>query len=130
MITFKAGVNPLKVHPATWIGIGIAYNLRRRYTLSPLVITSLNDGAHGSNSRHYPHNNDSLCCQASDLRTKDIPAAQRISWARDCKIVLDPLGFDVVHHDGTDGTAIHLHIEFDPKKAEGAWWDSAQQVKT
>lgn len=130
MILFKESVNPIDVHPAMWVAIGIAYNIRRRYTSAPMTITSLNDGTHGSNSLHYPDNSNSNLAQAGDIRTLDIPVATRYAWAREVSGTLNPLGYDVVHHTGTDGLTPHLHIEYQPKANEPDWLRSKLEIKT
>lgn len=121
MIIFKSGVNPQNVHPAIWVALGIAYEIRRKLTPLELTVTSMNDGIHGEGSLHYPTSSPDRKCRAVDLRTHDMSATLRSIWANDCAEVLNPMGYDVVHHTGEDGVPVHLHIEYQPKANEKDW---------
>lgn len=116
MIIFKPSVNPRNIHPAIWVALGIAYEIRRKLTPLELTVTSMNDGDHMATSLHYSHP-----CKAVDLRTHDMSATLRSIWASDCAEVLNPMGYDVVHHTGEDGVPVHLHIEYQPKANEKDW---------
>lgn len=121
MIDFKPTVNSTNVHPAIWIAVGIAYQLRATITLqSLLTITSMGDGDHMETSLHY-----SVPCKAVDLRTHDLSLTQAKIWADDCKLALEPMGFDIVHHKGDDGVPMHLHIEYQPKANEVDWLNTS-----
>lgn len=75
---------------------------------SQLTITSITDGQHSQNSLHYKG-------LAFDARTKDIgEAATKEAIFADLKVILTPLGYDVVF-EGEGEANEHIHIEFDPK---------------
>lgn len=63
------------------------------------TITSVNDGTHMQNSKHYTN-------EAVDLRTRDLPVTSLPKLCNDLKRVLGP-DYDVVLE------ADHLHIERD-----------------
>lgn len=77
------------------------------------VITSGIDGMHGWSSEHFKGD-------ALDYRIKHVP---RDTWKEIADAVDVALNgtsgrgqFDVVLHDGDDGYAPHLHVEYDPKE--------------
>jgi hypothetical protein len=118
MISFKQGVNPLNVHPAIWVAVGVVHQIRTAINRDGLWITSMNDGGHEAGSLHYPKNAPDNLCRACDFRIHDL---MRTYWQQFYHTVynaLDIFGFDVVLHDGTDGLAPHLHVEFQPKTGE------------
>jgi len=70
------------------------------------VITSLNDGLHAVDSKHYEGN-------AVDLRvwyTDELAATQR--WATTLAVTIGP-DYDVVYGDMRH--LDHIHVEYDPK---------------
>lgn len=83
----------------------------------PFVITSLNDGQHRTDSKHYSG-------YAFDLRTRDFyDAKQGKHWERmlafrtRLRHELGPHGVDVLIHPDDEPGFPHLHIEYDPKTA-------------
>jgi hypothetical protein len=75
------------------------------YGLTP-VITSIEDGVHSANSKHY----DGL---AFDIRLNDIDPGIHASLARGVELKIGG-AYDVVHE--SHGTANdHLHVEYDPR---------------
>jgi hypothetical protein len=120
MIFFKQGVLTSNVQPAIFIAVGIAYALHPHPP--NITISSMNDSVHGPGSLHMPANSPDGLCRAVDLRTHDLLWPDAKQWFRVCKQLLEPLGFDVVLHDGTQpGVAQHLHIEYQPKDDEIDW---------
>lgn len=68
-----------------------------------LVLTSVNDGKHGTGSLHYAG-------LAFDCRSRDLTVQERIELTAALKAALGPQ-FDVVNED----TPLHLHVEYQPK---------------
>jgi hypothetical protein len=66
-----------------------------------LVITSVSDGVHKADSKHY----EGL---AFDCRTRDLSTRATIDIVDDCRAALGK-DFDVVLEKD------HLHVEYDPK---------------
>lgn len=105
MLRMKPTVADGGVAPAIWFALGVATVARRNHTELPLVVTSLCDGVHQSDSLHYKG-------LGADLRTRDIHRGEAESWAAELKARLEPYGFDVILESD------HLHIEFDPKAGQ------------
>lgn len=121
MILFKEGTHATNVSPAIWAALGICYAIRQYIHPSDLVVTSMNDGSHGTHSLHYPQYSPDTMCRAVDMRVHDMPKEFWFTWAAKCQSILNPLGYDIVLHDGTDGVAAHLHVEYQPKAGESDW---------
>lgn len=128
MIVFKPTVNPRNVHPAVWVAVGLAYCRHRVISGADMVVTSMNDGEHMKGSLHYASSSPDGLCRAADLRTLDLVKSNRELWAKQVKAALDPLGFDIVLHDGSDGVVEHLHMEFQPKNESEAEWMKALEA--
>lgn len=76
------------------------------------IVTSLLDGVHNCGSLHPTG-------KAADIRSKNMPRNVALHVFDELKKFLSPIGFDVVW-EGAKGatpatTAMHIHIEFDPK---------------
>ena len=69
MIAFKAGVRLKKINKALTFMLNVILHSHELSTRVPpvLVITSINDGRHSKNSRHYTD-------EAIDLRSKNFPS--------------------------------------------------------
>ena len=102
---FKKGVDAAFVRHYVWFALGVAEAVSQVMGCGPVTITSLRDGKHGVDSRHYKG-------LAADIRTRHLTAAQQTEMVNTLKSYLDPLGFDIVLE--TD----HIHCEFDPKAGE------------
>jgi hypothetical protein len=106
MPVFKPEVNLAPEYPKeVWYAIGVFDSLVRELADTQCVITSLNDGTHGQNSKHY----QSL---AFDVRTKNLYEQQAKDVCTKAKLILDPQGFDTVWE------VDHIHCEYDPKAGE------------
>lgn len=106
MPQLKYGVNHADVYPRElWYAVGVFDGLARDFLGKPIVITSLNDGRHGTNSRHY-------LGLALDVRTRNLTGGEATVLFEKAKQILDPQGYDTVLE--TD----HIHCEFDPKADE------------
>lgn len=114
MLFLKPEVEEEGVSREVWFALGVAAELKQRLFGLNTVVTSLKDGSHMAGSKHYTG-------QAGDLRTKDMTEAQARTWLEALKVVLDPMGFDVIFEgQGTPGSSgVHIHAEFDPKPGEG-----------
>lgn len=87
------------VHPKILAAICCAMTVWSKHRVSVLVITSANDGAHMSESKHYSG-------EAIDLRSRTLRDVFAV--AADLRSELGP-DFDVcIEKD-------HIHIEYDPK---------------
>ncbi len=75
-----------------------------------MIVTSVKDGVHGTDSLHAKGN-------AADLRTRSLSAEQLGDVLVNLRRELEPIGFDVVDETSKPGSP-HIHIEFDPKKGE------------
>lgn len=89
-----------KLTPQAVLGIMICAKVYEDHAID-MVITSLNDGRHGTNSLHYEGN-------AWDLRTRNIPVKDLKAVASDLKDALQN-DYDVVLESN------HIHVEYDPK---------------
>ena len=102
------------VHPGS-NGFLILFNaFREVYDLHgvPFTIASLNDGRHGSNSKHYYDN-------ALDARVRH-PVTKLRYFSDDQAVVQEIRArlnhhFDVLYEDNPP----HIHGEYDPKSAPG-----------
>lgn len=84
---------------AAWL---ITDEVSKQTTSKQIIITSILDGKHRSNSKHYTGN-------AFDIRTRIYTAAQIAELMAALKPALGK-HYDVVNEKD------HIHIEFDPKK--------------
>lgn len=98
---FKHNVTLEKIMPQTVLAINIADGIYSIYGYE-MIITSINDGKHSINSKHY-------LGFAFDTRIRDIKQIDVNHIYNDIKIALG-LNYDVVLEDD------HIHVEFDPKK--------------
>lgn len=123
MIKFKDGVDAKSIHPAVWLALGIAYQLRSEMTVQELVVTAMSDtSGHMVGSYHYPGSTPSGMCQAVDLRTVDLTQPDREEWYLKVKHSLTLMGYDVVlESPATTGKADHLHIEYQPHALSMDW---------
>lgn len=107
----KLSVRADHLQPQLVLGLMVADSIFRRYEVE-LVITSLNDGVHGSKSKHYEG-------AGGDLRTKHIVGPERKTTIENILADMrDALGpdFDIVlEHFGEENE--HIHMEWDPKLA-------------
>lgn len=96
----KPGVKIEGARPELIIGLMVADTVYARYN-TELVVTSIMEGRHMTNSKHY----DGL---AADLRIKNVLAVRHMELLGALK---NSLGwdFDVVLESD------HIHIEYDPK---------------
>ena len=95
--------NTVKVggtQPEILIAIMVAQEVFRAYDYA-FIITSVTDGEHGYNSKHYDGD-------AVDIRTRHIKSPEDLSAI--VKDIANRLGeeYDVILH------STHLHIEYDP----------------
>jgi hypothetical protein len=111
----KEGVTQAAVKAPIYYAVGVAETLYRDQGLS-LVITSLTDS---HEDRPTSLHNVGL---AVDFRTRDIQAPVVASIVRNLKVILDPLGYDVVLE------ANHIHVEYQPKLGEN--WQSIDHPVT
>ncbi len=96
----KNNVRLKGLQPQILIAVMVANDVYRQHG-KELVITSVNDSKHGTNSIHYKGN-------AVDLRTHYFDNQERLEVYREIKsrLIVD---FDVVLENN------HIHIEYDPK---------------
>jgi hypothetical protein len=87
--------------------LGIAEVLFRQFNRE-LVVTSLTEGEHKTDSLHYKG-------LAADIRIRHLSAQEQRDVFVRFKNILDYMGFDVVLE------ADHIHIEFDFKKGDEDW---------
>lgn len=73
-----------------------------------MVATSMRDGVHKTGI-HGTGN-------AVDLRIRDVRKEDLTSIVESAKLLLYPLGFDVVLESD------HIHCEFDPRPGRGSWF--------
>lgn len=75
---------------------------------SEVIITSLNDGKHSLNSKHYSG-------EAVDIRSKHLSTANKRKILEELRLALSyPKLFDVLlEYENQDNE--HFHIEYDPK---------------
>ena len=106
MMEFKDGsVNPIGVKTETWAGLFIASSVLNEYGYN-FVITSLNDGKHRPDSRHY-------IGYAGDFRSRHIEEQDIGSIMATIKSALPR--YDVIlEKRGLTGE--HIHLEFDPRR--------------
>lgn len=109
---YKNGVDSTGVQAPIWYAIGVFECLfyKRKQVM---VVTSLVDGVHSVNSLHK------VGC-AVDIRTRDIPQVDVDFIIADAKLLLFPLGFDVVT-EVPEGETAHIHVEYDPKPNRSTW---------
>ena len=75
-----------------------------------MVITSMNDGTHSLQSKHYRGD-------AADLRTRNLPQnVDPQDVVREIKERLNSRDYDVIF-ESADTPNEHIHIEYDPKGA-------------
>lgn len=101
MLDLKPGVRAAGLKPEALLGILITHGVFQ-YAGLGLTITSITDGTHKRNSKHYSG-------MAFDIRTKDLPP----HWTPQSIASL------LVPHLGADYDVVievdHIHVEFDPK---------------
>lgn len=102
MISFKKGVDCTGIIPLMFNAMVDVHTVFRNNGQEDLTITSLRDGDHQEDSKHYQG-------RAFDCRTRNVEDADVL--LRIEKEVRAALGsdFDLVLHK------THLHVEFDPK---------------
>lgn len=112
----KYGVNPIFSHYLT-SQFETIDDVFQRHANRECIITSGNDGKHGTYSIHYElkeyRGTDHVLRKesgAADLRTRDLTDDVVKAICQDLKIKLK--GFDVVNEHRK---AVHIHIEWDPK---------------
>lgn len=101
--------------PELYYAAGVADTIHRKLSGHPLVVTSALDGTHNPGSLHPKG-------KALDLRTLDLTHDEALAMYDELNAILNPQGFDVVW-EGAKGatpatTAMHIHVEFDPKAGE------------
>ena len=101
LMYLKQGVNIQGVSIEMQIGLLIANGVYESYG-HEMTVTSLLDGTHSNTSLHYSGN-------AADLRTRDIPPADRATITADIKERCG-VNFDVILEDS------HIHMEYQPRK--------------
>jgi hypothetical protein len=102
VLPFKGGV---KLQPEILLAIMIADGVYASCGVRDLMITSLLDGVHSTNSLHYKG-------LAVDLRTKGTGLAQRLFDG--VRKALPSTLYDVIL-ENKDQENEHIHIEYDPK---------------
>ncbi len=111
MPKLKHNVN---ANPATarevWYAIGVFDALVRVFGDVDGVVTSLNDGTHGSNSLHYAD-------KAADIRSHHLTPETKQKVLQFAERILNPQGFDVILEQPGKPNE-HFHCEFDPKPEE------------
>ena len=97
----KPGVKAKGLQPEILLAIQEAREVYRGLADADLIVTSLLDGRHSTNSLHYKG-------LAVDLRTRHLDETDRAAVA---KAIRSALGdeYDVVLE------RTHIHVEFDPK---------------
>src|SRR5213594_3853636 len=106
-MNLKKGVIVGDIKPAIWYAIGIAEIIWRDLGRS-LVVTSLRDGEHITDSLHYKG-------LAADFRTRDMTDAEKSKAFLRLKLTLDDMGYDVILEKD------HAHVEFDPQQQDNPW---------
>ena len=101
----KKGVKSEDVAWQVWYAIGVADATSRTEGCGEVTVTSLRDGSHSPNSRHYKG-------EAFDMRTRHMPEEAAKAVYHRLRAVLDPQGFDTVLESD------HIHCEWDPKAGE------------
>ena len=105
MIYFKENVYADGISQEILEAINVAHDVFNSIGLPNIVITSLSDGQHLKNSKHYDNP-----CNAVDIRGRHltIEIATRI-----LEKIKEELGqdYDCIYH----GKSPHFHIEYDPK---------------
>jgi hypothetical protein len=99
----KKGVTCSKVQPQLLLALQIINSVFTQH-ICELTITSLDDGVHKKDSKHYL----GLAC---DCRTRDLKIRTLIDIVEDLRNTLGE-DFDVVVEKD------HLHIEYDPKEKQ------------
>lgn len=96
----KEGVKLNGLQPQIVLAMQIVNSIYNK-NLHELVITSVSDGLHKQDSKHYQG-------MGFDCRTKEIKGRRSLDILNDCR---DALGddFDVILEKD------HLHVEYDPK---------------
>jgi hypothetical protein len=102
---YKTGVNLEGVQPCMWYALGTADMVYRAHG-QKLVVTSLTDGVHPDLKNIHGNG------LAADLRTNGIVEDTVTAVYNHLKLLLDPLGYDVVREGD------HIHLEYDPKQSE------------
>jgi len=112
MPKLKPEVNEKTAGRELWYAVGVVDGLVYALTgeLRRAIVTSMNDGRHGTNSRHYRD-------LAVDLRSKHLDSEQKAKVFRMAKEILDNQGYDLLLEAlGTSNE--HFHVEHDPKGDE------------
>lgn len=99
---FKLGVQPDKTTSEIWFAMGFVEVACLTLLGRELIVTSLQDGKHGTNSLHYSG-------KALDVRTRGLTQDECLLVSSYLKTYLAPLGFDIIVE------VDHIHIEYDPK---------------
>lgn len=102
-VSFKKGVLVKDVKTEVFHIISVVATVYQLYGLFSLVVTSISDGKHKPNSKHYEG-------YAADFRIWGISPAKLQKIAADIQARLGK-DYDVVVE------ATHIHIEYDPKEA-------------
>lgn len=104
---FKFDVKHDNVRPVAWYAMGIADEICKNLFGEECVITSLNDGEHSGNSKHYTG-------EGIDIRTRHLSFMEEQLYYLRIATRLEPLGYDIV----LESSPRHIHIEYDPKQGE------------
>lgn len=106
-LRFKNGVDVRGIRSELLLAILVASDVYAEHN-ADCVVTSLLDGKHSSNSRHYDG-------AAMDLRTNDLATGRDKSILDEIRARLLPLGdYDVIF-ENADTPNEHIHIEYEPK---------------
>jgi len=100
MLSFKQGVKLAQLQPQIVLGLLAVHSIFEGFGYE-LVITSVSDGKHKTNSLHYAGS-------AVDIRTRDLQASDVPLIISNIKSALGS-NFDVIFE------VTHIHIEYDPK---------------
>lgn len=102
VVRLKAGVSLAGIQPEMVVALRVLEDVYDRLGVSEVVVTSCTDGTHSPSSRHY-------LGFALDLRTRNVPAAQRDELTTQVKKALGQDFYVLLESD-------HLHIDFRPRR--------------
>jgi hypothetical protein len=126
MILKNSSVIHEGLQPEMYYALGVAAGLKAGMFSLNLVVTSLLDGHHNDGSLHP-------LGRAADVRSSDLTSAGQAEWIKSLQTELEPMGFDVVPEkvgSTPETTAVHVHIESDPKGRQFWHYLSAQGYST
>jgi len=106
MIRIKKGVRVIGVRPELAFILPVVDGVYGRFGVSECWVTSVTEGEHSENSRHY-------LGAAMDLRTRNVPICSRVDLKNALQDALGTNDWFVLMH------STHIHVELKPKKLGG-----------